>query len=328
MKFELLELTKKTILKYISEEDIFERYLGFKVEFHEGFCNPLRIDKSPDCFFYYREGTNKVIFHDIAAGFQWDCFDVVMYDFNCNFPKALEKIANDFGLLDTKLVLTKQLPKALPKNKVANRLQIQRKKYTTEELAYWNIGGLELTEQDLTDNKIFSISHLWEHTPYKTNEYYSLKMVFAYHFTGYNYQIYFPLKKKEKNDRRFINPQGIKTGDLEFIDFKQSYLCITKSKKDCFYLRYLGVNACFIINEAVKVDEKLLEVMNQFEHVFTLFDNDKWGLRASARFRRNYSTIPLKYEKSEGKDTTEVLKKFGKQYMLDLIEYYKTLFDL
>lgn len=327
MKGELLELTKKTILKYISEEQIFEKYLGFLPELHVGFCNPLRIDNSPDCFFYYREGSDKLIFHDIAWGVQWDCFDVVMFNYNCNFPKALEKIANDFGLLDTKIILTKQLPQKLAKNKTGTKLQIHRKKYTEEELKYWNIGGLNLTEEDLTSNKIFSISHLWEHTPYKTNEFYSLKMTFAYHFSGYNYQIYFPLKVN-KGHRRFINPSGIKYGDIEFLDFTQSYLCITKSKKDCFYLRYLGVNAIFIINEAIRVDEKLLEIMNRFDHVFTLFDNDKTGLMSTLRFRRNYNTIPLRYEKSEGKDTTEVLKKFGKQYMLGLIEYYKTYFDL
>ena len=87
MKIELVKLTKDVILKYVRQEYIFEKYLGFYPRLHEQYRNPLRKDEDPDCSFYYREGTNKLIFHDFAWAMQWDCFDVVQFAYGCTFPQ-------------------------------------------------------------------------------------------------------------------------------------------------------------------------------------------------------------------------------------------------
>lgn len=336
MKGELIELTKKTILKYLTEEQIFEKYLGFNPELFKQYVNPLRKDTSPGCSFYYRDSDNRLIFNDFSWGVQWDCFDVVQYDYNCTFPQALEKIANDFGLRNSKLVYTKALPEALKyKEKIENKLRIVRKKqFTNKELKFWNIGGLEVTQEDLEYYKIFSITHLWETTQKGTTEYPYLFNVFAYQFPkslfsthyGYTYQIYRPLVDRRK--RRFINPPRIKYGDLEFLDRSENYVVITKSKKDAFFLRMLGVNTFFIINEAIYLDNEVIDEISRYEYVFTLFDKDRAGKRASRRYRISYGTIPLMYRKDEGKDTYDTLEKMGKYYMLDLIEYYKNYYNL
>lgn len=328
MKIELVKITKDVILKYVTQEQIFEKYLGFYPKLHTQYRNPLRVDDDPDCSFYVRSGTNKLIFHDFAWAMQWDCFDVVQFAFGCNFPQALEKIAHDFGLYNSKFDYVKQLPPPpLPKNKMGSRLEIKRKPYAPNELAFWNIGGLVIDEEMLRARKIFSISHLWEHKPNgETNVYSGLYMTFAYHWEEQIFQIYSPRKKRD--ERRFINPFKVKYGDLEFLDLEANHVVITKSKKDAFFLSLFGINVFFIINEAIMLDEHIVKIINKFPIVFTLFDNDRAGLHAAWMYRKTYGTIPLYYEVQDGKDTTDVLKLKEKQYLIDLIQFVAQLYDV
>lgn len=330
MKIELVKLTKDVVLKYVRQEQIFERYLGFYPRLREQYRNPLRKDDDPDCSFYYREGTNKLIFHDFAWGMQWDCFDVVQFLYNVNFPKALEKVAHDFGLFDSKIEFVKQLPPPpLPKSKMGITLEIKRKPYTYNELMFWNIGGLVIDEKMLKARKIYSISHLWEHTPTgETRLYSGLYMTFAYHWEEQIFQIYSPRKKREKGERRFINPFRVKYGDLEFLDLNANHVVITKSKKDAFYLSLFGINVFFVINESIMLDEHTIKLIKGFPIAFTLFDNDRSGLHRAWMFRKEYGTIPLYYEEQDGKDTTDVINMKGKQYMIDMIDLISKIFDV
>src|SRR5205085_2779390 len=93
-------ITKEFILSRISEERIFIKYLGLEPVDRGSFCNPLRPnDDDPGCSFYVdRRGVWK--FHDIAAGYNWDCFNVVEFSYNFSFKEALIRIAIDFGILE------------------------------------------------------------------------------------------------------------------------------------------------------------------------------------------------------------------------------------
>lgn len=328
MRAEILEINKKTIFKYITQEDIFERYLGFPVELGVHYKNPYRVDNNAGCSFYYRDGSNKLIFNDFAWGVQWDVFDLVMYAFRVNFPEALEKIAYDFGLMDSKRSYTKVAPiKLTQEAKRGNKIKITRKKHFNEqELGYWNVGGLVVTEEDLLANRIFSISHLWEHTHSRVNYYHGLNMTFAFQFGVDVFQIYSPLKKKE--ERRFINPVSLKVGDLKRLNHKENYVIITKSRKDSFMLRMLGFNSCFIINESVYLTKETQDILSNFPVVFTLFDRDLAGVRASKRFRSLYNTIPLLFYRGVGKDTYAVLKAEGKDYIYEQAAYIKMEYNL
>ena len=91
-------LTKEFIFSKISQESIFEHYLGVQVK--KGlFCSPsiIRVDKTPTCSFY--KSSSGIITYKDFAGPSFDCISCVMYIFQCNFYKALRIIANDFGLI-------------------------------------------------------------------------------------------------------------------------------------------------------------------------------------------------------------------------------------
>jgi len=92
------EIDKEKIFRYVTEEQIFEKYLGIRVVLNKSIINPLRYDKEPGCRFYYN-GT-KTKFIDYSRGINEDCIGMVMIIYNCNFDKALKQIATDFNIME------------------------------------------------------------------------------------------------------------------------------------------------------------------------------------------------------------------------------------
>ena len=313
---------KKEILKRVSEEQIFERYLGEEVDLKRTYKNTNRVDKHGGCTFFIRDIDHRLIFHDHGK-YQYDCFDFVQEKFRVGFYDTLRIIAYDFGLSDQKIEKKEYISKTVKKNR--NSIKIKRKLFSKSDLELWSIGGLVLDHNDLQNSKIYSIEAFWETIGENTNLYNGLRNSFAYHFHGYNYQLYFPLKSK--GYRRFINPSGIKWGDLEFLPNTGDHLIITKSKKDSFYLRLFGLNSIFIINEAITISEEVMEnLQKRFLLIITLFDNDKTGKIATLRYRERFNTIPFLIPEGEGKDFAEYLSNKGKDYIVEVIEYFKDEF--
>lgn len=77
------ELTAEYLFRYVSEEEIFAKYLGIPIDMvntSDDLRNPLRDDKKPGCSFYYGND-NRLRFTDFAGYTSsgkfksWDCFD-------------------------------------------------------------------------------------------------------------------------------------------------------------------------------------------------------------------------------------------------------------
>lgn len=315
--FNQIGITKTYILSKITEEQIFCKYLDIsEIRFDTKYLNPLRKDESAGCKFY-RNDKDTLYFKDFAWK-TFDCFNVVEFKYGLSFPQALVKIFNDFNIKDSSI--PKQQEIVVQKFKpLEYKIRVKRKQFIKEELKFWTPNESwkeKITTEKLQENKIFSISHLWEYVgdDYKYTT--DLKNQFAYHFKDYDYQIYRPFLK----ERRFLVSQGLKLGDLEFLDIKASYVVITKSKKDAFFLRLCGVNACFILHERIKPKDivealKLLYYPDDIK-IFTLLDNDTTGMRASINFRRLFKTQPLLIPKSIGKDFHNYCQKTS---------YYETI---
>lgn len=330
MKLIRFELTKDYILSKVSEEAIFCEYLEIKsVDFTKHYINVLRQDDIPKCSFFVRHTDNRLIFNDFAWR-QFDCFDVVKQKYNVSFFRALEIVAERFNLLEN-VIPYDSSKKVILSVKAKYSIRIKRKKFSKWDLAFWNIGGLNISYETLQYYNIFSIECFWEYVDNEQRFYNNLKQTFAYHFPDdtdeYKYQIYSPNKRKDQ--RRFINPSGIKFGDLEYLDRTQDYVIITKSKKDAFYQKLFGLNTCFIIHEKIRPSDiiihilaKMGKVFNTQIKIFTLFDNDWTGMRQSVVYKQA-GCIPLLFPKQEGKDFTEFLTKFGKETVIETIEYYK-----
>ena len=93
------KITKDLLLSKFSEETIFCYYLGINSISKKLIRNTTRDDKNPTCGFY-RNSSGTLILHDFATGEYFNCFSYVMKVYHCDYHKALDIIASDFGLIN------------------------------------------------------------------------------------------------------------------------------------------------------------------------------------------------------------------------------------
>ena len=130
------KVTKELILRRVSEETLMEHYLGIPVK--KGlFRSPLRKDNTPTASFY-RNSRGDLIFKDFSGHFQGSAIDVVMYKFQCSYSKALNIIANDFGII-SRPAFVKNKPRidysyTKFEDKGQAMIQVELKDYSEKEL--------------------------------------------------------------------------------------------------------------------------------------------------------------------------------------------------
>lgn len=107
------------------------------------------------------------------------------------------------------------------------------------------------------------------------------------------------------------------------------YIVITKSGKCTFFVRRFGINNFGILTETTitSIDIWSLLVAKGVK-VFTLFDNDRTGKHLAWLYRKTYGTIPLFFTKDDEKDFSDNLLKYGKQYMIEYIDYVRDFFNI
>ena len=153
---------KDLILSHFSEEQIMEYYLGISITKKKLFRSPLRVDKRPTCN-VFRNDKGVLIFKDFATGQHLNCFGVVMEKFKCDYHKALDIIANDFGLVDNKNI-KKNAGRINPNpikitDKEPSKIQIEIQNFSEEELNWWKQYGI--TIDILKRYNVFSCKYLF-----------------------------------------------------------------------------------------------------------------------------------------------------------------------
>lgn len=326
LDLKLLKVDKKTLIKLLNQkgytqEDVFEKYLNLKVDYEETFINPLRTDNNPACRFNNTRVDGTITFVDWARNIRYDMIDVVQKIYRVSYGKAIDIIMNDFGIkkLESRnqFITVKQDEVDVKKEKRNSEfsLKVKRRKFTKQELQFWQIEGLGITEEKLNNNRIYAAHSYWEYRNGKqVNESLFVNNVFIYHNGGYNYQLYRPFCKT----RRFINISNLYYMDYDMVKDSYDYVIITKSKKDAFYLRQCGFNAFCIISERTKLTKDFMdELFSRFKVVYTYFDNDRTGMSLSWFYRKEFRTIPFinTFDKKI-KDFTNVLQEIGVEEVL------------
>ena len=333
-------LTKQQIIVLLNkrgftQEDVFERYLNITVNYTDSFPNVLRGDIESKCRFTNTRSDGTVTFIDWSRGKHYDMIDAVQSKFRVSYIIAVRIILSDFGIIEKQTTLDKlkknegfenSNPVVTVKSKKKSdfSLKVKRRNILSDELNFWKIEGLKITQSILNENNIFTASSFWEYKGEKLiAEHIRVKNTFIYHNGGYNYQLYRPFAKK----RRFITTPEIQYLDYEFLRDDFDYVIITKSKKDSFYLRLCGFNAFCIIHEHIKLSKDIMDDLHaRYKKVYTYFDNDRTGLSLAWWYRNTYRTIPFfnrfisnnAFDKSNKliKDFTDVLKNKGLDFVL------------
>lgn len=311
-------ITKEFILARVLEEEIFKRYLGLEPSVTGSFVNPLRTnDGSPGCSFYI-DSRGYWKFHDHAAGFNWDCFNVIEYDYGCTFKEALLKVAVDFGLIagdQSHRVFTKSV-----KTRIITDLRIQRRDWLKRDYAIW--ADYHITPERLDFFKVYPIKNAWFLSNGVLRLCYGYKYedpCFAFHFGGYDYKLYFPLREKGRKHLH-VNTKIIQGWDQ--LPEEGENCLITKSYKDVMCIDIFSnefdlVSIAPVAETIVISQEAFSNLYNRFDHIATLFDFDRAGIKLMRKYEKDYK-LPYYFFAKEFKGST-----FGKTSTKDFSDYVK-----
>lgn len=312
-------ITKEFILARVPEEEIFKRYLGLEPSVTGSFINPLRTnDGSPGCGFYV-DSRGYWKFHDHAAGFNWDCFNVIEYDYGCSFKEALLKVAVDFNLISgeqSQRVFTKSV-----KTRIITELRIQRRSWLKRDYEVW--AQYHIQPERLDFFQVHPIQNAWFVTNGIMRLCYGYKYddpCFAYHFGNYEYKLHFPLRQERSKRHIHVNSK-ILQGWNQLPDEAENLL-ITKSYKDVMcvdiFSNEFDLYSLAPMAETIVMPPEVFSILyNRFDNIGTLFDFDRAGIKLMRKYEKDYK-LPYYFFAKEFKGST-----FGKTSTKDFSDYVK-----
>jgi len=155
-------------------------------------------------------------------------------------------------------------------------VQVKTRKFTKEELAYWNEFYQDIT--DLRREEIYSIDKL-----YLNRQLFSLselELRFGYYYDGH-WKIYRPFVDKRK---KWV-PNNVPISHLEGKENIKDcdVALITKSKKDKMVLLKIHPNVCAVQNEGIAcfTEENVSYIKNNSKKQILSFDSDEVGVANS-----------------------------------------------
>ena len=318
------KITKDFILSKVNQESIMQHYTGNDVTSKKLVTSCLRSDNHVTVG-YYKSKSGILYMHDFATNEHLDCWNVVMRLYNCSFYKALNIIANDFGLSDTNVVPTKINIIPEIKETESSIIQVQIKDFTDRELEWWKSFGIN--KKTLKKYHIFSVQHVFLNGELKFTSSEQCP-IYGYYFGKDKnkkelWKIYFPLSKKDNKQIRFLNNlpakklQGYKqlkdSGDI---------LVITKSQKDCMCFYEFGINAVAPSSESTFCSkEQINEFKKRFIHIIVMYDQDKAGKHNMHKIRLKYPELDYFVIPSylKAKDFSDLRKMYGEEKTKELL---------
>ncbi|PRY38522.1 hypothetical protein CLV58_109249 [Spirosoma oryzae] len=328
--FDLI-VSKEFILSRITEEQIFERYLGHYPRLGEKYTNTLpgrpKLDRSPGCS-YFERSDGRLVFKDWAwtppdsLSRAWDCFAVARQYMGCGYQAALDGIAKDFGLIDG---TTNTSVPAIYDQQITHRdqkpregytpIQVHRTHWKDSNLAFWQLPDLQFTPDKLESHRVFPIDAYWQDGWLAQS---GLTRSYGYQLGPVDkWQIYRPyVKNKRYKFRQSSSSWVIGTSELR----KEDYVLMTKSKKDLVLLKELGYNACCVLSETIWLTPQQINQVEGFGKPILLFDNDQPGLVAAQERAEAWDWSYMTYPVDWGKDSWDVAKARGTAAVRDFLD--------
>lgn len=302
---------EKEIFQNFDEISIAEIFIKDRIKLNKAILSPFRDEKRASFSFYKHKMNGRLWWKDHSLGIHGNVVDLVKIMYGVDYKQALKIISENLHIPHSKISHSKR------ERIIENKYIVKKLKFGDFE--YYKLYNIEKEFLDLYGIKeVFSIYN-------KNRGYYS------YIKEGqicYGYQLSDKWKFNIPNsDNRFF---GNMTKDLilgiENIDFNNKILIITKSIKDVILLKQIGFNSIAFQSELIIPNSDYLgSIINHYQKVYILFDNDSTGINASNIFANEYGVIPLTIPlKSKCKDITDISKMYGieicKQLMKKLLK--------
>lgn len=324
-------VSKKGLLRYITELDVYQKYTGQRVVLNHNMSSPLREDKNPS-FSYYVTVLGEIYFKDFVLG-GGDFIQFVQMMFGLSFFDALSKIAIDFELDDKFIV--KSMPKGshykvehqnksdlIAEHSVA-RLNKKRREWKAYDLAFWLQFGI--TKDTLTKYNVEPISYIFiNDRPIKADKY-------AYCFIEYKddketIKVYQPYNKEYK--WRTNHNHSVWQGWRQLPNSGET-LIITKSLKDVMSItETTEYPAVAMQAESTKPKSHIIDLLQKkFKTIYLLYDNDvdkeqNWGQLFANRIIENHPKlwniiIPQSYQ---CKDYSDLVMTYGNEKAKEILK--------
>lgn len=318
-------INKENILERISQQEIFIKYLGIEPKLNKEFQNPFRGDDHAGCRFYISDKTGMLKFKDFARGWNWDCFNVVMVKYQCNFGEALIIIAEDFNFkkrtISDESLKEREIAAIAKLNNFIPKIEIKERYWHKLDVEYWMQFGI--TTDILKFYNVFPVKKAWLNNDitYIEND---DDPCYAYYLGKKSFKLYFPKRKKSDPRPRFMhNNSNAIQGHFQ-LEVTGDILVITKSLKDVMCMSQFGINSIALMGETIPLTQKAFEYyQKRYNKIATLLDRDKAGILMTNKLHKMYNTTKLIFTKEDEKDFADNLVKYGHQYMLDYIEETK-----
>ena len=320
-------LTAEAILNKISDYDIFYFYMPHKNwKINTVTNSPFRKDSNPSFLIGYK--SKHLTFIDFGnSSIKGNCFDFVKMLYRLpSFDDALRMIDRDFDLGIMNASSTKNYERIISDyaqptatSKREYFIQVKTRKFTNEELAYWN--GYYQDIDDLRANNVYSLD-----TVYLNKQKFPLKdteLRFGYLYEGH-WKIYRPFADKREKWMPNNVPITMMDGLNDVKDCEVAF--INKSKKDYMVMKKIYPCCCAVQNEGMGCfsEENVAYLKENSERQILSFDSDETGVKNSQqitdKFGFEYCNVPRIYLGEGIKDWADLARVHG----LKTIEKYLT----
>lgn len=315
---DFITIDKAKVLKLLTQEQIFSKYIGQEFKGRNIINSPLREDNVPSfAIFYHKHYSDRLMFYDFATKDTGDCFTLVSRLYQLNFGDTIAKILSDFGLLDsskssTKHTLEHSAVKIIKRDKV--KIEIKSRDWLKKDKQFWQQFGIK--KSTLEKYWVKPVSHIFY------NDYVVTPKDICYGYEEYKdeettYKIYQPYEEKQFkwiNNANYSVHQGYRQ-----LPKQGPLLIITKSLKDVMSLYDMtGIASVGLQSESVTIKPSVLqEYKERFEKVIFLFDNDTPGVNFSKMMQKetglDYFLIPNGLPNV--KDFSDLVKEFPAECM-------------
>jgi len=326
---EYTKLSPEQVLQKISQEQIFGLVFGHPINVDEHYQSPFREDNNPNCWFEWYEG--KLLFMDFGDVTRHrSCFKAVMDKYNVTLHSAIKIICKHFNLSDDVMDYTpvEIAQKTIVHSEKARAIiDFTPRPFKKLDMKYWSM--FLITEDNLKEDNISAVERFSIINKGRTKIITPFNLCYAYPFFP-KVKLYLP---NNNPDFRWItNCDENDIGNIKNLSSSGRQLIITKSYKDHRVLKNVGLgDVVWFQNETCIPDKSICtDLINRFENIIFLYDNDKQGILGSEKLVGLFNTVRANCAKSvhlptrkyKWKDPADFIRREGRQ---DLIKVLKKI---
>jgi len=311
-------ITKLDLLKYVTDIEIYQKYIDEEIVPGRLIYSPLRNERNPS-FGFFKGQSGEICFKDFVLG-SGDCIKFVQMKFNLTYFEALSKVAIDFDMENDFII--KQIEKSATNSiKSINRdeflanattfeLLKKSRNWLSHDILFWQQYGISI--MTLEKFNVQPVSHFFINKKIITADKH------AYVFIEFKdgtetYKIYQPYNTSYKwlNSHNNTIWQG-----WSQLPAKGTDLIITKSLKDVMAIyENTQVPAVALQCENVLPKRHVFEQLNErFTDIYAFYDNDfdkevNWGKQFGNKLATEFGLIEIYIDdKYKSKDFSDLIK--------------------